>query len=195
MVILLVYVVYTAQNDTQEPERIITNDVILKEIESLGKMELVKYNFKEITELIDISETYFNLFKLGPDQKIALISEGQAVGCIDLAGLQSDDITQEGDTIYIRLPRPEICYYKLDLNKTRIYSLQTNPFENDSEFIEQAYKQAEKEIKQAAIRSGILRQTRNNADLILKPMLETITKKVVIIQHSMDTPLPTPSFK
>ena len=173
-----------------EPSRIIQNNVVLKEMEAMGKVELVKYNFKEITEVTDIAETYFDLFKLGPDQKIALISEGQAVGCIDLARLQAHDILIEGDTMHIRLPPPEICYYKLDLQRTRIYSLQTNPFEDNDDFIEEAYRQAEKEIHEAALNSGILDQTRTNAEMVLVPMLEKMTGKTVVVQFGLQGRLP-----
>ena len=191
---LLVYLVLLPKGtESEQRERMVTNHSILKEMESLGKLELVKYNFKEITELTDISETYFNLFKLGPDQKIALISEGEAVGCIDLTLLGESDISNLSDTLYLRLPRPEICYYKLDLDNTRIYSLQTNYFEDDAEFIQEAYKQAEEEIRSAALRSGIIDQTRSNAELVLRPMLERLSGKVVIIQHGLDTHLPEPA--
>lgn len=195
VLILLIFLMTRMLKESNQPERIVTSDTILKEIESLGKMELVKYNFKEITELTDVSETYLNLFKLGPDQKIALISEGQAVGCIDLTILTDKDLMVEGDTMFIRLPRPEICYYKLDMERTRIYSLQTNPFEDDSKFIQDAYKHAEREIRQAAMRSGILDQTRTNAELVLKPFLENVSGKHVVIQFGLDMTLPQPVIR
>ena len=188
---MLMFILLRLNSDAgDEPSRIIQNNVVLKEMEAMGKVELVKYNFKEITEVTDIAETYFDVFKLGPDQKIALISEGQAAGCIDLARLQAHDILIEGDTMHIRLPPPEICYYKLDLQRTRIYSLQTNPFEDNDDFIEEAYRQAEKEIHEAALNSGILDQTRTNAEMVLVPMLEKMTGKTVVVQFGLQGRLP-----
>ena len=193
---LLVYILLRLNNaNVDGPERIIHNNIVLKEVEAMGKVELVKYNFKEITEVTDIAETYFDIFKIGPDQKIALISEGQAVGCIDLTRLQVHDILIEGDTMFIRLPQPEICYYRLDLQKTRIYSLQTNPFEDNEDFIEEAYRQAEKEIHEAALNSGILEQTRTNSEMVLKPMLEKMSGKKVVIQFGLQGRLPGGSVK
>ena len=64
-----------------EPEKsgdiLINRSAVLQEIEALGRVELVRYNFKEITELTEFSETYWNLFKLGPDQKVVF---AQTVG-------------------------------------------------------------------------------------------------------------------
>lgn len=171
---------FSTKTTSSDQNEIINNNLILTEIETLGKVELVKYNFKEITELKSLSPEYWKIFKLGPDSEIVLISVGAATGCIDLTKLSENDITNRNDTIYINMPNPELCYFKLDMAKTRIYSLQTNPLLDKKEFIKKAYELAESEIKDAALNTGILDQTRKNADLILKPLFEKISGKVVI---------------
>ncbi|MBL3654910.1 DUF4230 domain-containing protein [Fulvivirga sediminis] len=181
LVLLLGSWLYFDSLTEEEPKTIINNSTMLEKVEALGKMELVRYNFKEITELKELSKEYFRLFKLGPDSKIALISAGHAVGCIDLTKVKVNDILVAKDTIYLRLPEPEICYYKLDMENTRIYDMQTNPLKDQKAFIQKAYKNAEREIKTAAENSGILEQTRANAELIMKPMLEEMSGKVVIL--------------
>lgn len=165
---------------SSQPEVTINSSAILSEIETMGKLELVKYNFKEITEVEELSKKYLNVFQLGPDSRIALISEGQAVGCIDLSKVAEEHILIEGDTIFIQLPKPELCYYKLDMDKTRIYSLQTNPLKDEKAFIQKAYKSAEADIKKAALDAGILAQTITNAEIILKPMLERMSGRQVV---------------
>ncbi|ELR69977.1 hypothetical protein C900_04500 [Fulvivirga imtechensis AK7] len=181
IVILLALWIYLTFKTAQQTETVINRSAVLQKIESLGKLELVRYNFKEITEVTELSKEYFRIFKLGPDSRIALISEGQAVGCIDLTKIKEDDITMKNDTLYVRLPPAEICYYKLDMENTRIYSLQTNPLKDEKAFIQKAYRYAERDIKESALSSGILEQTRNNAELILKPFLEQTSGKVVVL--------------
>ena len=172
---------YRNRDMFQSDEQIsVSNEIILSEIENLGRLELVRYHFKEITELEKASKEYLKIFKLGPDSKIALISVGEAVGCIDLTKMESSDISASGDSVFIHLPDPELCYYKLDLNKTRIYSLQTNPLIDEKAFVKKAYQNAEDEIKQAALKSGILKQTEQNARMLLKPLLEEISGKTVV---------------
>ena len=63
----------------------------------------------------------FKLFKYKtvPDAKAVLISQGTATGCIDLTKIGKKDITEQNDTIYITLPIPEICYFKIDLEKIK----------------------------------------------------------------------------
>ncbi len=193
-IILVVLIIWWWQSEKteQSAQTTFNNTVMLKEVEELGRVELVKYNFKEITELTEASEEYFRIFKLGPDQKIALISTGQAAGCIDFTKMTRDDILIKGDTVFMRLPDPEICYYKLDLEKTRIYSLQTNPMKEDAPFIQKAYKLAEAEIQKAALSSGILEQTRTNAELVFKPFLEEVSGRTVIFTRRLDTQINKP---
>lgn len=186
IIVLLGVWAYITYKSDQKVETVINRSAILQEIETLGKLELVKYNFKEITEVTEISKEYFRFFKLGPDSKIALISEGEAVGCIDLTKIKESDIVLERDTLYVNLPSPEICYYKLDMENTRIYSLQTNPMKDEKKFIQKAYKHAEREIKASALNSGILEQTRENAEKILKPLLEQVSGYKVVLVTSMD---------
>lgn len=181
IVILLGLWIYLTFKTAQDTETVINRGAVLQKIESLGKLELVRYNFQEITEVTEMSKEYFRIFKLGPDSKIALISQGQAVGCIDLTKIAEDDITVENDTLYIKLPPAEICYYKLDMENTRIYSLQTNPLKDEKAFIQKAYRHAERDIKESALNSGILEQTRSNAELILKPFLEEVSGKTVVL--------------
>jgi len=179
-VIIIGFLVFYQFDNQNKPSSSITSTTVLQQIEPLGKLELVKYNFKEITELEELSEKYLKIFQLGPDSKIALISQGEAVGCIDLTRLKNDDISVKSDTLYVQLPEPEICYFKLDMDKTKIYSLQTNPLKDEKAFIQRAYKQAEEQIKASALESGILDQTKKNARLILKPMFEKISGKTVV---------------
>ena len=185
VVLLAILLLLSRDQSPDKAGTVINRTAILQEIESLGKIELVRYNFKEITEITEISETYFNLFKLGPDQKIALISTGEAVGCIDLTRLTENDIREEQDTIYIRLPPPEICYYKLDMDNTRIYSLETNFMKDEKKFIQAAYEQAEDEIRQSALNSGILDDTKSNAILMLAPIFEEVSGKPVVLSFRM----------
>ncbi|HAI75426.1 MAG TPA: DUF4230 domain-containing protein, partial [Microscillaceae bacterium] len=58
---------------------------------------------------------------------------------------------------------------------------------NDANLVDEAYKAAEKEIQNMAIRNNILAQTKTNADKILKPTLEQITKKKVVLTYDVET--------
>lgn len=168
----------------EAPVETISHHVVLQEIEKMGKLELVRYNFKEITELNEKNRRYLGLFEV-PDSKVVIISHGEAVGCIDLQKIQQRDVRSQGDTVLVRLPDPELCYYKLDMENTRIYSVEKQVyFKKEAELMQRALRLAEREMRDAALRSGILDQTRENAESILRPLLENVSgKKVLFLQQ------------
>ena len=171
-------------NQSREMQINEKHDLLLTSIETIGKIELVRYNFKEVTELKGISKWKLFFRSYNPDMKAMLISSGEAVGCIDLAKLKKEDIQQQGDSVIIYMPEPEICYYKVDLENSRIYDLETGYLSTDEEerqFVEKAYQSAEQQIRKAAYAQGIQEQTRLNAQKVLKPLLSEIAGGPVIL--------------
>ena len=127
----------------EEPVVTVNHETVLQEIESLGRLELVRYRFKDIVELTEKNAPYLGIFDV-PDSKVALITVGEATGCIDLRKISAEDIMIQGDTILVHLPQPELCYYKLDLGKSRIYSVDKQVvFKNESQLLQKAYQKAE----------------------------------------------------
>ena len=170
---------------------------ILQKVEQLGKVELVKYHFQEITEVKKVAESIdFKIFKYKPlpDSKAVLISRGEAVGCIDLTQISKERIRQRNDTIYILLPKPELCYFKVDLANSRIYDLKIDYMrqEEKTQFLDELYKQAEINIKQSAIETGILEETQRNAQTLLTPILETFTSMPVVLTFDLGEKLIVP---
>lgn len=164
-----------------------THTLVLERMETMGKLELIKYQFQEITEIEKVGKDFYNLFKLENDSRAVLISKGEAVGCIDLTRMEVQHIQETADSIIVQLPPPEICYFKLDLDNTRIYALETGIFTSEKSFIEEAYKSAEKQIRQSALESGILMKARENAEIVLKPLLEEISGKEAVIVYNLNT--------
>jgi hypothetical protein len=172
----------TIRKDAQEllkPRETITETnfkTVLEEVESLGKLELVKYNFKDVVE-----HKQKNGYSSVLDSKVLLIVAGEAVGCMDLTRIKAEDITEIGDSVYVHLPAPELCYSKIDLQKSKVYDSESMPFVKDDNLIGEAYAKAEKQIEKAALESGILVQTQAMAQTMLKPFLENLTKKTVFL--------------
>ncbi|QIP17201.1 DUF4230 domain-containing protein [Spirosoma aureum] len=148
-----------------------TQRIVLKEVMALGKLELVSYTFKDIIEHEQI-----NTFL--PNANAVLIVEGQATGCIDLTQIKPEDIQAEGDSVVVLLPKPELCSWKINHDRSRVYDTRFS-FLDQSQLVSDAYRQAERQIRQSALNGGILDQTRHNADQMLKPLLERISGRKV----------------
>jgi hypothetical protein len=148
-----------------------TQSIVLKEITALGKLELVKYTFKDIVEHEQV-----NTFL--PNANAVLIVEGEATGCIDLTQIRSENITTDGDSVTVQLPKPELCGWKINHDRSRVYDTRFS-FLDDSQLVSDAYRKAEQQVKQSALNGGILNQTRRNANQMLRPLLERISGKKI----------------
>ncbi len=150
-----------------------TQKVVLKEVTTLGKLELVRYTFKDVVE-------YNRPRAILPNARAVLIVQGEATGCIDLTHLLPADV-QVGDTLVVRLPQPELCGWKINHSQSRVYDTEFGLLA-ESELVSEAYKQAEEQVRRAALNSDILKQTRQNADRILRPVLEKVAGKPVVFR-------------
>ena len=116
------------------------------------------------------------------NSKVVLIISGEAVGCIDLRKIDSSAIEITEKQLIITLPPAEICSFKVDHQTSKIYDIETGFFEDDKKIIDKAYQLAEVEIQKSAAKMGIEKQTRLNAEIILKPFLAGITDKEIILK-------------
>jgi len=163
------------------PSKIISNhNIVLEKIEALGKLELVKYKFRDVLEHKMEYDYWF-------DSKAILIISGEAVGCIDLTKIKDEDIIDSKDTLYIKLPEPELCYAKINHKDTRIYDTDSYSMDN-SKLIGQAFQAAEKQITRTALESNILEQTRENGERLLKTLFEDMTSKKVVFTQKPTLP-------
>jgi hypothetical protein len=149
----------------------ISQSIVLKEIKALGKLELVKYTFKDIVEHEQVN-TYL------PNANAILIVEGEATGCIDLTNITADDIQATPDSITVYLPKPELCTWKINHDRSRVYDTRFS-FLDQSQLVSDAYKKAERQVRQSALNGGILDQTRRNAHQLLAPLLAQLSGKKI----------------
>jgi hypothetical protein len=154
-----------------------THALVLQEITAMGKLELVKYNFKDVVEQ-QITKLWL------PNAKAILIVQGEAIGCVDLTKLEIADLTIGADTLVVNMPEPELCAFKIDHSKSRVYNTEY-AFNDEAKLVQEAYKQAEKQIQRSALDMGILEQTKINARKILTPVLEKASGKKVILKFPL----------
>jgi hypothetical protein len=155
----------------------VSHNVLLQKITAMGKLELVKYNFRDVVE----SKIKKDLL---PDAKVLLIVSGEATGCLDLTKIRVSDIEEASDTLVVHLPEPEICNYKIDHSKSRVYNTEY-AFLDEAQLVDKAFKKAEDEVIQNAQTMGILEQTKKSAEQILKPFLEDVAKRKVVLRYAL----------
>jgi hypothetical protein len=178
--VLGAYIYFTPSsffNFEEEENKIeITNNIIVEKIELLGKLELCKFYMKDIVEHKVIKPWY------DWDSKVVLMISGEAIGCIDLRKIDSSSVEITEKQVIITLPPAEICSFKVDHQTSKIYDIETGLFDDDKKIIDKAYQLAELEIQKSASKMGIEKQTRLNAEIILKPFLAGITDKEIVLK-------------
>ncbi len=154
----------------------ITEDVMVEQITSIGRLELVKYAMKDVIERKEL-RTFL------PDQRVLFVAVGEVTGCIDLQKVQQSDIIRHSpDSVTLFLPDPEICYVKVDHQRSKVYDISGAWFPGDTQnLVEGIYKIAEQRLLQNAKEMNIVAKTKENAVTIFKPMLEQITGGKVAI--------------
>ncbi|WP_055147118.1 DUF4230 domain-containing protein [Jiulongibacter sediminis] len=148
-----------------------THSLMLEETKALGNLELASFTFKDIVDQ-KITRDYL------PDPRALLIIHGEATGCINLSKIQDQDISVSEDSVIVRLPPPILCHHKIDHSKSTVYDTQY-AFMNEGLLFEEAFKSAELKLKESAIKAGILKMTKENAENMLVPIFENISGKKV----------------
>jgi len=166
------------------PKVTVTHNTVLTQVESLGRLELVRYRFKDVVEYKRRTYRYL------PESKAALIVAGEAIGCLDLRKLRPEDVVLEGDSVVrVFLPKPELCTFQIDHRQSRVFSTE-NGYLQDADLVDEGYRYAEAQVRRAALQSGILPQTQRNAEQILLPMLRTLTGRRVVLAQRLEMPAP-----
>ncbi|CAM3854259.1 DUF4230 domain-containing protein [Mucilaginibacter galii] len=156
----------------------VKEDVMVEKITSMGKLELVKYSMKDVIEKKQIHT-------LLPDERVLFVAVGEVTACIDLTRVRKQDISRDSseNRITVILPQPEICYTKLDHQKSKVYDVSGVILPSTTKaMVEDIYKLAEKRLLENANEMNILNKARENAQTIFKPLLESISGKTVVLK-------------
>lgn len=162
------------------------HDLIVEKVSRMGKLELVRYQLKDIVEIapseVSVLESILLSHGLYEHSRALLIITGEAVGCIDLRKIKKEDIVENDSTIIIHLPKPEICYVKVDHQRSRVYDVKIGWLSSveKTKLIEAGYRSAEEKIEEAARESHLLEQTKESAEIVLRPFLEQLTHKQLV---------------
>ena len=156
----------------------VSEDVMVEKITSMGKLELVKYSMKDVLEKKQIHTIL-------PDERVLFVAVGEVTACIDLTKVRKQDITRDslGNSVTILLPQPEICYTKLDHQRSKVYDVSGVILPSTTKtMVEDIYKLAEQRLLDNAREMKITDKARENAQLIFKPLLEGVSGKTVILK-------------
>ncbi len=161
----------------------LSRPAVVQRIQRLQRLETVVYSMEKI-----VSGTQDNAYlpRMLAGDRILLIVHGEVTAGIDLGRLDDSMITIKGRTIEIELPPAEVFSTRLDNEKTRVYSRETGLFTAPDPNLEsEVRREAERQIRQAAIDGGILKTAADNSRATLSGLLSGLGFESVVI-HDPD---------
>lgn len=105
--------------------------------------------------------------------RLLMMVHGEVVAGIDFSNLKRDDVRVDGRTVYLHLPGAQVFSVRLDSAKTRVYSRQTGLLvPTDPNLETQVRQEAERQLQEAALADGVLRNAQQNASSTITSLLQ-----------------------
>lgn len=137
---------------------------IIHEVRSLARLETIQYTVEKVITAEIGQGVFAYLF----EDRLLLVAHGVVIAGIDLEKLKPEDMWLDGGVLNVRLPAAEVFIATLDNEKTYVYERDTGIFREPVQSLETLARQsAEKEIRESAIKDGILDVARQNAEAYL----------------------------
>lgn len=163
----------------------LSSQTVIKQVRSLNRLETSSYTIEKIID-VGTSGNKFNQFLVG--DRILLIAHGSVIAGFDMSKVSEENVKVDGDTLRVNMPPPEILVTKLDSDQTRVYDRQQGLLtKGDRNLESEARAEAEKVIKDAACKGGILDEASKNARNQLTTLFKSLGFKTVIIEMPQGT--------
>jgi len=144
------------------PPRVDTSrPTVVRQIQQLQRLETVVFGMDKIVSG-GWESAYLPKFLAG--ERLLLVVYGEVTAGIDLSRIDAADIIVSGQTIRMRISAPEVFVTRVDNERTRVYSRETGLFTRvDPDLESDVRREAERQVRQAALDNGILRIAAANA--------------------------------
>lgn len=158
----------------------LSQPAVVQRIQRLQRLETVVYSLEKIVTGTQ-DNAYLPKF-LGGD-RILLIVHGEVTAGIDLAKLDESKIAIKGRNIEIEMPPAEVFSTRIDNDRTKVYSRETGLFTTPDPNLEsEVRREAERQVRQSALESGILKTAADNARGTLSGLLEGLGFETVVFR-------------
>ena len=147
----------------------VSQPTVVDRIQRLQRLETVVYTMDKL--VTGAKENVLPDFLTG--DRLLMMVHGEIVAGIDLSELKTKDVRVEGKQVHVHLPAPQVFMTRLDSAKTRVYSRQTGLLvPTDPNLETQVRQEAERQLLEAAMADGILRNAQVNAASTVRSLLQ-----------------------
>ena len=144
---------------------------IIRQVQSLARLETIQFTVEKVITA-EVNQGVF-----GPlfGDKLLLVAHGIVIAGIDMNKIESQDLWLEDGVLNVHLPEAEVFVATLDNDQSYVYDRTTGMFTKGDPQLETAARQAaEQEILKAAETDGILDLARQNAEVYLERLFNSL---------------------
>jgi Protein of unknown function (DUF4230) len=157
---------------------------IIKQVRSLSRLETSSFTIEKVITADSGEGPLGFLFR----DKLLLVAHGEVIAGVDLGLMGDGAVKVAGTSVFVTMPASEVFVATLDNQKTYVYDRQTGVLGQQTNLETLARQKAEQEILNAALDDGILTLAQDNADQVVKKLLEALGFVDVNFVHGTPTP-------
>jgi hypothetical protein len=148
----------------------LSRPTVVQHVQQLQRLETVVFSMEKI---VSGSQESRYLPQLLAGDRILLIVYGEVTAGVDLAHLDPESLQIANGSVEIVMPAPDIFATRIDNAKTRVYTRETGLFTSPDPNLEsEVRREAERQVRQAALDGGILATAAANARTTLTTFLK-----------------------
>ena len=153
---------------------------VVHHIQELQRLETVVYGMDKI---VSGGQESRYLPKLLAGDRLLLIVYGEVTAGVNLAGVENAQVEVSGRTVALSIPPAEIFATRIDNDRTRVYARETGLFTRPDPNLESdVRREAEHQVRQAALDAGILSTAAANARATLTTFLKGLGFAQVVVK-------------
>ena len=158
---------------------------LVTRVRDLNRLETATMRVANVST---VTQTYDLIPNALAGDELTLYSAGDVIAGVDLSLLKPDDVHREPDgTIVVRLPPPQLLVSRLDNRASHVIQRRTGVFRRADIGMEgRARQYAEQNIRNEAIRRGILQLAQTNAEGRVAELLHTLGAAKVRFEATKD---------
>jgi len=142
---------------------------VVRHIQQLQRLETVVFGMDKIVAG-GTESRFLPTFLVG--DRLLLMVYGEVTAGVDLGRIAPEAVTVTGSTLSLAMPEAEVFAARIDNDRTRVYSRETGLFTRvDPNLESDVRREAERQVRQAALDSGILPVAATNARATLTAFL------------------------
>ena len=152
---------------------------IIREVQSLARLETIQYSIEKVITA-EVNQGVF-----GPlfGDRLLFVAHGYVIAGVDLSKMGTQDMQMKNGVLYVKLPESEVFVATLNNEKSYVYDRTTGILKKGETNLETVARQAaELEILNGAVNDGILLQAKQNAEVYLERLFNTLGYQQVIFE-------------